>query len=237
MSTLSGGQGNIITNGLVLRLDAANPRSYQSGSLIWNDLSGNGNNGTLTNGPSFTTSGSGAIVFDGVDDYIIENSSINTGQNFSIFAWIKPGNINVRNAIMGNSYPYSAATGWYFATATGYGGTLNTFFVSCGSDNAYMTAANSSITLNTWNFVVGVVTNGGQDIKLYVNGNETLYFGGILAANTLIYNNNEFNVGRRYSNSTEPFIGTIAQTLIYNRALTQSEIQQNFNATRARFGI
>lgn len=235
MSSLGG--PNIVTNGLVLHLDAANVKSYQSGSTTWYDKSGNGNNGTLTNGPGFNSGNGGSVIFDGVDDYIVKNSSINTGQNFSVFAWIKPGNINVRNAIIGNSYPYSSTAGWYFATATGYAGTLNTFFISCGGDNAYRTAVNSSITLNTWNFIGGVVTNGGQDIKLYVKGIETTYSGGILAANTLTYNTNEFNVGRRYTNSTEYFVGNIAQTSIYNRALSAQEILQNYNATKSRFNL
>ena len=90
MSTLTGGQGNIITNGLVLRLDAANPRSYQSGSLIWNDLSGNGNSGSLVNGPAFNTSASGVIRFDGVDDYVSDSSIVlNSYTNFTVNIWVK----------------------------------------------------------------------------------------------------------------------------------------------------
>ena len=71
MSTVQGGQGNIVTNGLVLNLDAANPRSYPPAynGTTWFDLSGNSNNGTLTNGPTYNTGSGGSIVFDGVDDY------------------------------------------------------------------------------------------------------------------------------------------------------------------------
>ena len=228
----------IVTNGLVLALDAGNTLSYVSGSTTWNDLSGNGFSGTLVNGSTFSTDGGGSIVFDGSNDYVGRNTAINTGQNFSVFAWVKPGAINIRNGIIGNSYPYGFRTGWFFSTATNYRGVLNTFFISIGSDNAYRTANNNSIILNTWNYMGGTVTNGGQDIKLYVNGIETSYFeGGILTSNTIAYTTPEFYVGRRVNNTPEPFIGSIATTQIYDRILTSQEILQNYNATKTRFGL
>ncbi len=63
------GGPDIVTNGLVLHLDAANSKSYLGSGTTWNDLSGNGNNATLTNGPSFSNSNRGSIVFDGTNDY------------------------------------------------------------------------------------------------------------------------------------------------------------------------
>jgi len=227
----------IITNGLVLNLDAGFTPSYSTSGVTWYDLGYSGFNGTLTNGPTYSGDSGGAIVFDGSDDYVVRNASINTGQDFSVFAWIKPGAINVRNGIVGNSYPYSLGSGWFFSTATNYGGTLNTFFISVGSDNAYRTATNNSLTLNTWNYIGGTVTNGGQDIKLYSNGIETGYFGGTLAANTVNYTTQEFYVGRRHSASPEPFNGSISIVQIYNRVLSATEILQNYNAQKSRFGL
>lgn len=229
-------QPQIVTNGLVFYADAADRTSYPGYGITWRDLPG-GNNVTLINGPTYNNGNGGSIIFDGVDDYTGRNSSIDTGQNFSVFAWIKPGSINVRNGIVGNSYPYNPGTGWYFSTATNYASTLNTFFISIGSDNAYRTAANNSITLNTWNYIGGTVTNGGQNIRLYSNGIETGYFGGILASNTVIYTTPEFYVGRRHQSNPEPFNGSIASTQIYNRILSSQEILQNFNAQRQRFNI
>ena len=240
MSTVGNWRGpNIVKDGLVMYLDAGSPNSYINGisGTSWKDISGNSNNGTLINGPTFNSANGGSIVFDGVDDYVGKDSSINTGQNFSVFTWVKPGAINVRNGIIGNSYPYTSGVGWYFSTATNYGGTLNTFFISVGSDNAYRTATNNSITLNTWNYIGGTITNGGQDIKLYSNGIETGYLGGILSANTVTYSTPQFYVGRRVSTSPEPFIGSIATTQIYNRVLSAVEILQNYNATKTRFGL
>jgi len=67
----------IVTNGLVLALDAGNTKSYVSGSTTWFDKSGRGNNGTLVNGPTFNTGSLGSIVFDGVNDYV-DSGNIST---------------------------------------------------------------------------------------------------------------------------------------------------------------
>jgi len=231
--------GKIVTNGLVLALDAADKNSYPGSGTTWRDMSGNGNNGTLTNGPTFNSGNGGSIVFDGTNDFVVGNQSINTGQNFSVFAWIRPGAINVRNAIVGNGYPYISTKGWLFSTATNYGNPLilNSFFISIGSDNAYRTAASNSLVTNTWNYIGGIVTNGGQDIKLYSNGIETSYYGGTLSATTILYDTNELNIGRRYSTSSELFIGFMGNIQIYNRVLSAQEILQNYNAQKSRFNL
>jgi hypothetical protein len=240
MST-SEGSRNIVTDGLVYYVDAANPRSYISGSTIWNDLTLRGRNGVLNGAPSYNSSNGGCIVFDGTDDFVSLPSVINTGQNFSVFAWIYPGNINVRNAIFGNGYPFSTSRGWLFSTATGYsfGSTpyTDTFFISIGNDNAFATANNNSIVRNRWNLVGATVTNGGQSLKLYVNGVETSYSTLIQTSINISYITNESSVGRRFSTNTELFRGRIAQTSIYDRVLTPTEILQNYNATRSRFRI
>lgn len=65
---------NIVTDGLVLYLDAANTKSYPGSGTTWNDLSGNGNNGTLINGYIFNSIGNGNLVFDGSNDYVNINA-------------------------------------------------------------------------------------------------------------------------------------------------------------------
>jgi hypothetical protein len=231
----------IVTDGLVLYLDAANTRSYISGSTIWNDLTRRGRNGALNGAPSYNSSNGGSIVFDGTDDFASLPSVINTGQNFSVFAWINPGNINIRNAIFGNGYPFATSRGWLFSTATGYsvGGLsfTDTFFISIGADNAGATANNNSIVRNKWNLVGATVTNGGQSIKLYVNGVETSYVFLNQTPISISYITNESSVGRRFSTNTELFRGGIAQTSIYDRVLTPTEILQNYNTTKSRFNL
>ena len=227
----------IITEGLVLCLDAANTRSYPTTGTIWSDLSRNSNNGTLINGPTFNSSNGGSIVFDGINDYVFKDSPVNVGNNFSVSAWIKPSNIATRNAIVGNSYPYSGRIGFLLTTATGYNSNLNTFFLTIGQDASYRIAANNSLTLNQWNHVSAVVLNGGGSILLYKDGVETQYRISSLSSGTILYTANQFYVGARYSTGFEPFRGDIAQVSIYNRALSAQEVLQNYNATKSRFGL
>jgi hypothetical protein len=119
----------IITDGLVLYLDAANTRSYPTNGTIWSDLSRNNNNGTLINGPTFNSANGGSIVFDGVDDRVSRNSAIDTGQNFTINAWIFPTLLGTtRRTIMSNNYLYSSRRGWFFSI--GGFSVNNTFFYS-----------------------------------------------------------------------------------------------------------
>ena len=94
MSTVTGGQGNIVTNGLVLNLDAANPRSYPQpyNGTAWQNIAPVSSSlvGTLTNGPTFNSSNGGSIVFDGVDDNCVLGIVLNMGTNsLTINTWFK----------------------------------------------------------------------------------------------------------------------------------------------------
>jgi hypothetical protein len=235
MSTVEGG-GNIVTDGLILYLDGANPKSYVSGSTTWVDMSNGGNNGILTNGPTFNQLNGGSIVFDGVNDRVSKVGAINTGQNFTVNAWIFPTLLGTtRRAVIGNGYPYNSRQGWLFCTA---GGNINnTFFFSIGGDVAYRVATANTLTPNTWQYITAVVTNGGGGIDLYRNGETTNTSLIVLNSGVITYSNLEFNIGFRHSTENDPFTGRIAQTSIYNKTLSQQEILQNFNATRSRFGI
>ena len=236
MSTVSGGP-NIVVDGLVLSLDAANTKSYVSGSTVWFDLSRSGVNGTLVNGPTFNSANGGSIVFDGVDDRVSRTTNINTGQNFTVNAWIYPTLLGTtRRAVAANSYNYINRNGWSFSTAGG--GTNNSFFLSVGNDNAYRVAAANTLSLNQWVYISAVCQNGGGSINLYKNGIETSYALTALSTNTLTYTYPQFNVGFRDSaGTTDPYTGNIANVQIYNRALSATEILQNYNATKSRYGL
>jgi hypothetical protein len=78
----------IVTDGMVLNLDAANRKSFVSGSTSWYDLSGGGNNGTLTNGPAYNSANGGSIVFDGIDDICsVVDTPFRFGNTFTISVW------------------------------------------------------------------------------------------------------------------------------------------------------
>ena len=226
---------NIVKDNLVLNLDVANSKSYISGSTTWNDISRGSNNGTLVNGPTFSSSNGGSIVFDGVDDRVSRTTNINTGQNFTVNAWIYPTLLGTtKRTVAASSYNYTSLNGWFLCTA-GFN-TNNTFFFSAGSDNAYRVALANTLSLNQWAYISAVCQNGGGSINLYKNGIETSYELTSLSTNPLTYTYPQFNVGYRdTAGLTDPYTGNIAQVTIYNKTLTASEVLQNYNATKGRY--
>jgi len=234
MSTVHGGPGNIITNGLVLNLNAANPRSYAPPytGTTWTDLSGNGNNGTLTNGPTFNSSNGGSIVFDGVDDYVLcpkQNTLVNTTR-FTIGAWMKR---NLSNSLVVVDQVESLSNDVSFELWSDG----NAYFEVGNGSNSYGYINNTS---TNWQYLMmvfdGSLVGNSNRLKGYINGmQQTLVFNGSIPSTTGTVNTNltigSYPPNNNYSN------GNISQVLLYNRALTAQEISQNFNATRARFGI
>jgi len=103
--------GKTVTSGLVLYLNAADRNSYTSGSATWQDLSGNGNNGTLTNGPTFNSANGGSIQFDGNDDYISMRNFIGNVTTFTVCKWINLSSNQTSRTIFSN-YITAGGTNW-----------------------------------------------------------------------------------------------------------------------------
>jgi hypothetical protein len=246
---------NIVTNGLVLALDAANSKSYPGSGTTWRDLSGNNNSGSLTNGPTFSSANGGSIVFDGSNDYIgiTTGSGFNLGVNFTVQVWCKPfkfggsdgaNNYN-RGSIFTNSYPYNGGQGfWICVTSQGGSSQLPTpgterFFISCGNDQQVSVSALGSLTAFTNSWVnLAATVNGTSPIRLYINGSEASYAAGSPGngPTSLSYSSGPCSIGNR-NNLFEFFSGSFSITQVYNRTLSASEIQQNYNATKARFNL
>ena len=219
MSTLSGGP-NIVTDGLVLHLDAANTKSYPGSGTTWNDLSRGGNNGTLTNGPTFDSGNGGSIVFDGVDDYV--NCGITNNTSTSSYSiWFFISSIPVVSRVLFSDNNTKAGLGFF-------GG--NSFIICCGGSGNFQRRSDLlNINSNGWNNVV--ITYNNRIPSCYINGLESNY----LSIESWTNTTNSFEIGRRSTGSN--FVGNIAQVSIYNRALTPQEIQQNYNTTKTRFGL
>ena len=251
---------NIVTNGLVLYLDAGSRMSYNSGSTTWRDLSGNNYSGSLINGPIFSNENQGNIVFDGVNDYVTlsSGSGINVGVTFTLQTWVKVtrfggargggfGTWN-RASIISNSYPYTANQGFYltctsqnpaasWAATPGY----ETFLLSLGQDNSVRIAQYGSLTnyVNKWVNLSAVVVNSATPIRLYINGIETAYANFPWYCNglsSLLYSARPCFLGTR-SELYEYAAASIGLFTMYNRALSQQELNQNYNATKNRFGL
>jgi len=222
----------IVTNGLVLNLDAGFDPSYPATGSTWYDLSGNSNNGTLINGPTYNSSNSGSIVFDGTNDYVQINNT--TSASFTLNCW-------VRSTSYGSGSPGQQA---YFGSGiiwSDVAGAGNDFVLAMtGNVAAWFTGNpdvsindNTSINTGAW-FYLSATKDGPSGIKsLYVNGQ--LRVTGSCNANVLNANS-KINIGGntldgRYYN------GRIAQVSIYNKTLSATEILQNFNAQKSRFGL
>jgi hypothetical protein len=211
----------IVTNGLVLCLDAANTKSYVSGSTIWTDLSRSGINGTLTNGPTFSSANGGTIVFDGTNDYINLGSPQQLQvTNVTLSAWIKTNQTTYQIIIddLGTS-PFTSWGMWLDPT-----GKIAWF------DGSWRT---SNISVNNNQITNIVCTLNSTSLKFYINGTQDINSHTVPA---IIPTTDNKTIGNQPLNSY-PFSGNIYHTLIYNRALSSTEIKQNYNATKGRYGL
>jgi hypothetical protein len=235
MSTLSGGP-NIVTDGLILNLDAANTKSYPGSGTTWTDLSRAGNIATLVNGPTFNSANGGSIVFDGTDDVVtvpMTNLRPTTGITQEVVVYIQSNELQVW---IGSQYGVSSNNSyalWLDSTSTlacgvNIGGTLN-----------YQT---QSYTITIDKYYHFIHTYNGSTQKLYANGIEIRSWstsGNIAydSNNTLLaigndWNGSGYNTGAGFAtHGNQPIVK------IYNRALTASEVLQNYNATKTRFGL
>lgn len=218
----------IITNGLVLHLDAAQLRSYPTTGTTWTDLSGNGNNGTLTNGPTFNSGNGGSIVFDGVNDYVQGPTSTTWFSNtsFSIEAWVFP------NSSPPDYQHFFAANSSFTARRSLILRVYNTGVLRFGYYEDDLDA--SGITFNTWNHVIATYNTTGDLSSVYINGN----FINSSNAGPYVATSANVRIGIwHYPGVEKPWKGRIAVVKVYNRPLTATEVLQNFNATKSRYGL
>jgi len=211
---------SIVTSGLVLALDAANTKSYPGSGTTWTDLGGNGNTGTLTNGPTYSSANGGSIVFDGSNDYInLPYLLLSGSQDFTVNIWIK-ANSHSGGTIFCN-YPAGNLQLFY--------GTVNTG-MWLNNASTYLDSAGTEFTTNPVLFTAQRI--GGNETRVYLNG--ILKKTG--SSTSTIGSVSNFRIGTNTTGG-EVYNGNIAQVSIYNRALTAAEISQNYNATRGRYGI
>lgn len=227
--SIAGGP-DIVENGLVLHLDAADQNSYTGSGTLWTDLSGNGNNGTLTNGPTFSSSNRGIIVLDGTNDHILITRSVSLElQNLSVSWWIKgSGNQgNYKNTGLGKFYNSSWAS--YDSNTDTFGNSNIKCYVYNGTTDGKVTI--SGVLDNTWHNICW--TYNGTVITAYKDG---LTVGSANLTGPIVYSSSGNLAIGSYNNSLF-FNGQHSNTQVYNRSLLASEVLQNFNALKGRFGL
>ena len=225
----------IVTDGLVLALDAGNPKSYPGSGTVWRDKSGNGNDGTLTNGPTFSSDNGGAIVFDGADDNasIPHDSTIDfTTNSFSLHAWVRTDQTGNTRFIMGKGTSIAIASGVGYSLYLGNIGTTWLFGVWDGTGNN-SAGSTDYVEVGKWVNLCGVYSAEEGRHRMYTNGqlvsSLTRTVDSISTTNSLYV-----GVGPQAGGKWD---GDIAYSSIYNRALSASEVQQNYNALKGRFGL
>lgn len=241
MSTVQGGPGNIVTDGLILNLDVANPRSYLPpyNGTTWFNLSGT-NNGTLTNGPIFNSGNGGSIIFDGTNDFVEFGDVFDLGTNsMTVNQWLYFSNTGISQTSL--SKALAGAQAYRFSTGL-VSGRLATFMQGNGGPDITPNGS-TIIPINTW-LMATFVFNRASSIIIYYNGvQESLTGDAIISQwNGLNFQSpNPFRLATYTAGDNTGVVslmnGRIASTQVYFRTLTASEINQNFQATRARFGI
>ena len=210
---------DIITTNLVFYFDVNNNACFSSGSTV-KDLTSNDNNGTLTNGASVSSHGTGsAIVFDGSDDYVqLGSDMFNPNSNFTITLWVN----------------LDATTGTY--TMVSDSASLGSFQLRYNSGvqivDSYVvdvgTFSSSTLSAATWYELT--VTRSSNTYTLYINGSSNSSY-----TNTNVYDRGAQSIGTNYNN-TENFDGKIAQVFAYDAALSAANIASNYNSKKSRYG-
>lgn len=222
--------GNLVTNGLVLDLDAAKLASYPGSGTTWFDISGNGNNGTLTNGPTFSGVGKqAAIVFDGTNDYVdLGTTNFGITRDFTFSFWM---DMTQSGSMQIFSKGYNSPWGIYIDKQH------TTNVLSCQISLTSGFAQTDTINNNYSGVKNWTIVRNNTSLTWYVNGSQdnTSNISSLDISQSV---SKQWRLGNNFdSPSLTTFKGNIYNQLIYNRALSASEVQQNFNATRARFGI
>ena len=237
---------SIVTNGLILALDAANINSYKSSSATWTDMSGYGNSMSHTNTPSYTTQYGGGIVYNGSNNYStisgtenqITSSAVTVELIFSIHSnTFTGGGGNTTDQFI--VFRHNTSTGGNFE---GY-----TVQYSAGSSQGMSFQVTSTGGVTNIGATIGLgsvsrfdipmiitATYDSSFIKVYVNG---VFSSQAATGFALNYNSTSLVIGGTNSAWVGFFNGTIYSYKQYNRTLSQTEIVQNYNDQKARFGL
>lgn len=237
MSTYGG--SNIVTNGLILNLDAGNTKSYPGSGTIWYDRSGNNYTGSLVNGPTFSSANGGSIVFDGVDDYATVPNLIRVGLGFSGTIEIVT---NCTGSLLSNERTDdSQGNGAFIIPNT----QIPYVYVNSQDSSPYTYRMSSSLSgnLNKINHYIvsytvptssGTMTGTFGINGVFENASSFVTVSGIIA------NFNALDIARLRNSvygTTYSSPGNIYIVRVYNRRLTQSEMTQNYSAIKSRFNL
>jgi hypothetical protein len=221
----------IVTNGLVLHLDAANIRSYPKSGTTWTDLSGNGNNGTLVSSPTFDNSNGGNISIPSTVSYIDYGTAFTLGAgDFAIDVWFKNNTTNAGiRALIEKRGPSFTTGGWNLR------GSPTQVSWEQLTSGTYYGLVIGSISGTSWYNVI--LTRIGTTITGYING----IAGGVQTGDSTNYNYTSTSIKSGTNSSANLSPGgdfSLGSIKIYKgQGLNQSQVLQNYNAQKSRFNL
>jgi hypothetical protein len=221
----------IVTSGLVLSLDAADQNSYVSGSTTWRDLSGNNNHATATT-PQYSGSNGGSFNFPNNTTSVFNTPSYtlvpNGGVTMEAFIYPTTDTFTLGN---GNGITGRRSTYIFGMDIVPNGASPLTTVELSGVSGGANVALPYAIA-NTWYHVLW--TYSTTSVKSYINGVNLSSTSGTYSIPT---DTAAFQIGKRWGGSGYPLYGNIAIVRWYNRPLSATEITQNYNAIKSRFGL
>jgi len=234
----------IVTDGLVLCLDAANARSYPGTGTTWTDRSASGYDGTLTNmdASNFSSDSAGFFNFDGVNEHVRTSFRINSGNTYSYSVWYKSSSTNHQNLIGSYQPGYSTLNldiNYTQSTNSASVGYISVFCQFGGNSSRYRFSNSNSINLSDgkWHNITCCAELGVQR-GLYFDGQQvgtTVY-----QSSTGSYNSTALDTWLGHPNiggslGGKGLVGSAGQFLIYNKFLESKEVLQNYEATKGRY--
>jgi len=238
---------NVVEDGLILALDAGNTKSYPGSGTTWTDTVGS-NNGTLTNGPTFSRDNGGYLDFDGTDDFVTLGTQINsdittTNVTISFWAYID-STANDEIFVSMESLALGQPLIIWYDTSSTYevqntgsgdvgGGSTNviTTAVTDASSEKRFTTSNNALSANTWYNIAVVLDVTNNEFYTYINGVEEAKWTSNNTSGGIKSTTNDFRIG-----GGSPYLdGRISNFSVYNKALTAAEVKQNFNAIKNRY--
>ena len=226
----------IVTNGLVLALDAANNKSYPRSGTTWTDLSNTGKNLTLTNGPTFSAANLGSIVFDGTNDYAYVNP-VSAFNIYCISMWFKPTTIINSTSAYKVLIHFKSSIGKYIFFGDSTTRVVNEYITIVQEPGDKRTAVNDGGSLSAGVWYNIVFNYESSQYNIYINNTLKSTTIGSSTGNVPLITDPDFIYLNSYEGTSGYLDSSLSMCMIYNRSLTAAEMLQNYNATKGRFGL
>lgn len=221
--------GIVNDSSLVLYLDAGLAQSYPGTGTTWTDLTEPKENGTLINGVGYSSANQGSLVFDGVNDYVNVLTALPFSLTASVWAKSTPSTWNENGFLVS----VRKANGFVIHPVSGTNNVIFYINDSSGSLNSIGTAVTIP-NIQNWNYYT-ILTNGSNSHSIYINGVHIFTSSSTIPRTSSV---TKWNLKIGNDDTTSRYLnGNISEVELYNRALTPTEITQNFNALKGRYGL